>query len=223
MASSGQETLRDHILTLIEGSSEVLYPIGDEPLEPRENDVRAELVHLFVRCRESIQGEHPSAQSFESFFEENREIVEAWIDNYYVYPQLHAITGMVERTVLLAKFETTSTPSTQTNLYISEATECYVHGHMLAAVVIARAALEQSLKERLNDDSYRDYNLGQLLKAAEQKGRILSPSSIQIARALNKKCNTVMHNRPIQSNDDAFHILDGVRILLGEIYTARDG
>jgi hypothetical protein len=218
-----EETLREWILQLVEGSDQVLFAIGDEQIAPNENEARGTLVDLFVKCRESIQGDHPTAESFEDFFQENREVVEAWIDNYYVYPQLSTITSMVERTLLLAKFETTITPSEQTNLYISEATQCYIRGFMLAAVAVARAALEQSLKERLHEEAYQDWNLGQLLKVVEQRGVILPPHSVQIARDLNKRCNKVMHNRPIQSDDDAFHILDGVRFLLKEIYSPQDG
>ncbi|WP_109486247.1 hypothetical protein [Occallatibacter savannae] len=147
------EKLSEWMLQLTEGSEDVIYADEDGSIDPNENRVRGELVNLFVRCRQQVEGTTPSSDSFEEFVQNNRELVESWLDGYYVYPQLHAIPEMISRTLLLAKLDAISTPSEQTNQYIAEATRCYIHGFMLAAVAVARAAFEQALKERLSQAS----------------------------------------------------------------------
>jgi hypothetical protein len=177
---------------------------------------------LFVRCRESIQRKHSGAANFEAFAIENRHIIENWLDNYYFYPQLGDIPEMVQRTLVLADLEASSTPSAQTNAYISEASRCFVQGFMLAAVAMTRAALEQAFKEafrKLDGRETPDRNLGSLISGAERRGVILPAGLIGIAQTLNRKCNKVMHERPTATEDEAREIIFGVRALLTEIYS----
>jgi hypothetical protein len=73
---------------LVEGSREVLYAFDGEQVEPGENDERGDLIRLFVRCRESIQGKDLHSETFEEFARTHKDVVENWLDNYYFYPQL---------------------------------------------------------------------------------------------------------------------------------------
>jgi hypothetical protein len=210
------------MLQLTEGSEEIIYADEDGQIEPGENSARGELVDLFVRCRSKIEGQNTSSDSFEEFVQKNRDLVESWLDGYYVYPQLHAIPAMISRTLLLARLEAISTPSQQTNLYISEATRCYIHGFMLAAVAVTRAAFEQALKERLaqlHGTSYEGFNLGRLIRIAKKRGDVLTQDLLDMAAILNEACNQVMHTRPARNDDDALAIMDGIRFLIRELYS----
>lgn len=216
------DTLREHVLDMIEGADEVLYRIGDDQVEPGENAARGELVHLFIKCRESIEPNGPMQETFENFAQRNKKNVEEWLDNYYFYPQLWAIPEMVRRTLLLAKMDAMSVPSSQTNIYLSESTKCYIQGLSLPAVAMARAALEQSLKERfaqLRDLESEKLTLGSLIERAAQKNVILSPDLTGIARDLNRKCNQAMHNRPPRDEDAAREILVGIRSLIMNLFS----
>lgn len=224
MDEKRQERLSEWMLSLTEGSQAVIYSIGDEEVELSENDTRAEFVHLLVKCKESIQSKTPTLVTFESFFQENRDIAEAWLDGYYVYRQLGAIPGMIERTLQLSRLDATSIPSEQTTRYISEASKCYIQGFEIATVAMARAALEQAIKERfaqLNVPS-SGLVLGKLIKVAQSRNIVLSPDGINFARDLVNRCNAVMHRQPPYNKDAAWEILAGIRALLAEIYSSAE-
>jgi hypothetical protein len=219
------DTLREHVLDLIDGADEVLYQIGDDQVEPSENATRGNLIDLFVKCRESNEPNGPMQEAFENFAQRNKVNVEEWLDNYYFYPQLWAIPEMVRRTVLLSRMDATLTPSPQTNFYIAEASRCYIQGLLLGAVALARAALEQSLKEafeRLNVNLDNRARLRGLVGLAGKHG-IFTADEVRIAKGLVDECNRVMHARPARNEDDARVILIAVRSIITRVFSNEFG
>lgn len=192
--------------------------LGEE-VEGEEFDRRAEAVELLIKCRETITTDKVS---LDKFVEESRDKAELWLDSHYSFCQLCDVADMVRRTLQFSSFEATTIPSEQTALYISEASRTYIRGFLLSSVAMARCALEQALKERLAQFIHRgepDRTLNGLIELAAQKDSVLSRTSIKPARDLARKCNSVMHKRPVLGEREVFEILLGIRGLLIEIYS----
>ena len=82
---------------------------------------------------------------------------------------LRSVGSFVDRTMRLTKLRAATTPSKQTNYYIAEATRAYIYGLSMASVAMSRAALEQSLKERLGlQNSGEFYELKHLMLEASE-------------------------------------------------------
>jgi hypothetical protein len=193
-----------------------------EWVEGEEFDRRSEIVSLIVECRESITEDSPSLESLDEFVERNRNKAEDWLDSHYTWQQLGAVREMVRRTFQFSKLDAFTIPSEQTALYISEASRSYIHGFLLSSVAMGRCALEQALKEGLTRSNAKpdgDPGLLGLIEHAERRKAVLSPDSLNMARELGRKCNKVMHSRPVRSEEAVLNILDGIRGLLKEIYT----
>ena len=71
------------------------------------------------------------------------------LDAKYSQELLERVPLFVNRTLKLAVLESKYSASAQTNMYIQEAARAYIYGLPLASVAISRAALEQSLRDRL--------------------------------------------------------------------------
>ena len=199
------------------------YAVGDEQLDQSGFDLRGDIVHLLLKCRESIQNLGPEGvRTADEFVNQNRSRVEKWLDAHYVMESLGDIHSKVERTLRLSAIGAAETPSAQTNHYFAECNRCYIHGLVLSAVAMARAALEQSLKERfagLGDLESERLTLGSLIERAAQQNVVLSPDLTNMARELNRKCNQAMHNRPPRDENAALDILVGIRFLIMKLFS----
>ena len=204
---------------------EAWYPAHEgELVKGEEFERRAEIVALLIRCRETITAGNPSLSPLDEFVERKRELAEDWLDSCYTCDQLWAVPDMVKRTLKFSKLVATTIPSDQTALYIIEANRSYIQGFFLSSVAMARCALEQALKERLAafiDRREPDPTLRGLIELAEEEKFVLSPTSIPLARKLARKCNKVMHQRPVHGEEAAFEILVGIRGLIIEIYSSE--
>lgn len=219
-----EENLSQWLLLQAEAARPVMYGQGGEFLEGDRLELMENFVNWIVSSRESINPSHSSITEFDDFLIRNRKTVEDWLDAYYVFPQLGMISEMVQRTLKFTALEARVTSSTRTNIFLTEPTRCYIRGLCQSTVALGRAALEQSLKDvffRLDGPLSQDLSLGSLLFQAEQRGIFLSPDSMRIAKTINKKCNELLHNRPIRDEDEAWSILVGVRYLVAEIYSGQ--
>jgi hypothetical protein len=196
-----------------------------EDLSPEEREEAqstkqfvSDLAKFIVLSRE-ILVQDPLAQ-LDSFVQEHKDTVERLLDEHYVLQQIENVPDLVRRTLQLSQLNARSTPSRQTNRYISEASKAYIQGFPLASVAMSRAALEQALKERLGmQGDQHFYMLKNLLEEA-LKWNLLSPTGFYAARDLAKKCDAVLHERPVENEKEALTILSGVRSLLEEIYSS---
>ena len=154
----------------------------------------------------------------ETFVNEHRNTVEYLLDEHFAIQQLKNVSSLVRRTMKLAQLGTRDTPSKQTNRYIRESSRAYIHGLDLASIAMSRAALEQAFKEKLGKQGDKQYaKLRKLINDAKNGG-ILGKSDAEAAIDLANKCNTVMHERPIDDEDSAFEIFSAVRSMLEKIY-----
>jgi hypothetical protein len=136
---------------------------------------------------------------------------------------LKHVSQMVARTLMLAQLSASSAASQQTNRYVREATKCYIYGLPMSSVAMSRAALEQSLKDRLGKqgDGDRDTTFGELVTAA-QKWRILDSTDARAAKDLADKCNLLLHEKPME-RDKAFEVLVAIRSLIQKIFSSNPG
>jgi hypothetical protein len=147
-------------------------------------------------------------------------VVERQLDEHYVLQQIESVPALVRRTLKLSQLNARNTPSTQTNRDISEASRACIQGFQLASVAMSRAALEQAFKDRLGmQGGGYFYMLDGLMKDAV-KWNLLSPTGCSAAKDLVKRCDMVLHERPVEDEEAALTILIGVRSLLEEIYSA---
>ena len=157
----------------------------------------------------------------DSFVREKEDAIKHLLDEYYSLRQIEKVPSMVRRTLQLSRLSALQTPSAQTNRYISEAIRAYIQGFAVAATAISRSALEQALKEKLGmqgDGIYREFrDLANM--ALEQN--LLSRTGSKAAKDLARRCNLVLHERPLDDEDAAFTILVGVRSLLEELYSTK--
>lgn len=86
---------------------------------------------------------------------------------------------------------------------------------------MSRAALEQGLKEELGHQNGQDFvELNKLIDDAN-KWNILSTTGTKACRDLAKRCNSVLHEKPLQDDESALEILVGIRSLLEEIFSSE--
>jgi hypothetical protein len=88
---------------------------------------------------------------------------------------------------------------------------------------MSRAALEQALKDRLGRQGAGAYITFADLVTEARRCNILSVITARAARDLAKSCNDLLHEKPVENDDQALEILAAVRSLLQDIYSSRPG
>jgi len=145
------------------------------------------------------------------------------LDAKYSQELLERVPLFVNRTLKLAVLESKYSASAQTNMYIQEAARAYIYGLPLASVAISRAAMEQSLRDRLGYQQSADrISFDELIKEAQKYGLLTKdgPSHQGPAiRTVNKRCNEILHQRPV-SDDEAFELLSAARSVIEELHSA---
>ncbi len=139
------------------------------------------------------------------------------LDELYSRETLKGVRGMVERTLAFSRLSLADVPKGPALVYLREAARCYVLGLPQAAIALARAAVEASLKARsaglLGQDTVEDAKLGDLIDDIARRGRLLSPVHRTLAQRVQRAGNDVLHGKP--SNDEqAFSVLEAARTLV---------
>jgi hypothetical protein len=144
------------------------------------------------------------------------------LDTEYTRRFLGMVPGCVDRTLLLVSLEAKYKPSAQTNQYIREATKAYVLGLPLASVAMSRAALEQALRDRLalqQTDERKTFD--ELVKDA-QRWNLVSDGPRPSIREVNKRCNEVMHQKPV-NKEEALELLGAARSEIERLFSTDGG
>ena len=193
--------------------------------EEREEVTRSrQEIDLFVseviNSRETLTDSR--LKSIEKIVQSIPEVIEDFLDDYYTRELVNAVPGYVLRTLKFSRMESARTPSPVTNTYLREATRAYIVGFPQACVALCRAALEQGLKENLGRQLLGHYiEFDELLKEA-RKFNLLDKITEKAARDIAKKANDVLHEKPVDL-DKALTVLEGLRALLPQIYSAKGG
>lgn len=120
------------------------------------------------------------------------------LDDYFAR---HLVAQMPSIVVRIRRFEPVVVPDGPpklVNLYLSEAVRCYIFGLNQGAVTLARAAVEQGLRERVPYAGQMEWTLKELIKAAE-KFKLLEPAYLQMAKNVQNRGNQVLHSKPCDS------------------------
>jgi hypothetical protein len=145
------------------------------------------------------------------------------LDARYSEEMLEAVPLFVDRTLKLAVLVSNYPASEQTNLYIHEAARAYIYGLPLASVAMSRAAMEQSLRDRLGyQQSDERISFDDLVKKAQTYGLLPRERQNPVGpgiRTVNKRCNEVLHQGPV-SDDEAFELLTAARSVIEELHSA---
>lgn len=143
-----------------------------------------------------------------------------WIvDWWYSKECIERIPGLVDRFLKLSPVLMQVRPAApRINVYLREATRCYLYELSSASVALARAALEAGLDEHLQRRLGHVPNLdlaGKISQAA--RFNLLRRETASFADSVRHAANQVLHEEPC-SEQQAFDVLIQARKALIELY-----
>jgi hypothetical protein len=140
------------------------------------------------------------------------------LDEFYCRDLLKAIPGIVERTAKLSHL-TLSGISKSEFVYLREAATCYLLGLPAAAVALARAAIENSLRRKLakffGKAAVDGEALNNLLDMS-RRGKTLSDKGRDLARKVRVAAKIVLHAEP-GAEPDALGVLEDAKTVILEL------
>jgi hypothetical protein len=97
-------------------------------------------------------GDEPTARWLNSNSEKHPKLIEYLLDELYTRDFLEKARKMVDSTMKLSAMITWRTPDPEVNIYLREATRCYIAGFLESSVALSRSALEIALRHRLEGE-----------------------------------------------------------------------
>jgi len=146
---------------------------------------------------------------------------EWFADDFYTREVVANVPSMVSRFVSLSPVLVGVVPSEEPSTYLREASRCFIYGFFLAAIALARAALEAGLNRRLGIvvPLAKDKTLYEKIEcAARSSPQLLSPETASLAHNVRTAANEVLHDEPTMQQDQAFGVLVQTRGVLKELY-----
>ena len=140
------------------------------------------------------------------------------VDWWYCKDLVERIEPANEKFSKLTPILVRVTKNQEVNVYLREATQCYLFGFFQASTTLFRTALETGLKDCFDRKlrSSPEINLYDLIGQAVQKG-ILDGAVAYMAHEVREAANKVIHEEPI-TEGQAFDILVKTRKVLEELY-----
>ena len=141
-------TLSQEVQTFIDSwaHDSDLAPEEHEETEKIRRVVRATVDDIITSREMVTEGKFAP---FEKMLAVTPNLIDELLDERFTRDVINAVPGYVRRTMQLSRLEGCRIPSKMTNRYLQEAARTYIFGLPQAAVALCRAALEQSLKEKL--------------------------------------------------------------------------
>jgi hypothetical protein len=193
-----------------------LPPEEHEETEKIRRVVRA-TVDDIIASREMVTEE--KFAPFEKMLAATPNLIDELLDERFTRDVVSAVPGYVRRTMQLSRLEGSRIPSKMTNRYLQEAARTYIFGLPQASVALCRAALEQSLKEKLKIQGASTFvTMNSLLKKAVESG-VIDEVIRQTARTIANEADTVLHEKPADLSK-AYEVLLMLRGVLQHIYAA---
>jgi len=191
---------------------------------PSEED--QQMSELFRTITETVfhsrQGFTDCIEAAEMLVQIAPDFVADQLDDLITRRLVGEVPGMVRRIIKLSRLTAQKRPSQATSIYIQEAARAYIYGLTQASVAMSRAALEQALKEQLARQGKGEFIAFQELVDEATKWKILDKVSARAVRDTVKKADDVLHEAPTDEAG-ALQVLDAVRGLLQQIYSAEGG
>lgn len=145
------------------------------------------------------------------------------VDEFYCREWLRAVPAQVERTRALAHFTLTEISDPEAFVSLREAANCYIAGFPIAAIALARAAVEgpvrKAVSKHLGKARTEDDLLFDLLRDAERL-RLISKEGLQRAHRVRKAAGTMLHKDP-QAEYDPLAILEDAKRVVLELEARR--
>ena len=190
----------------------------DEPPAVSEED-REKIQRMFQVAISSLEGfAEPYAKRLLELLQEHRDTWEWFADDFYGREVVRTIPGMVNRFLRLAPVLVGVIPSREVQIYLREATRCFIYGFFQASIALCRAAVESGLNEhwrrRFGDVS--ELNLAEKIDRAE-KFRLINHDAAIMARKVKDAARKVLHQKPAKTSL-AFDTLVLARGFLKSIY-----
>jgi hypothetical protein len=158
---------------------------------------------------------------FRDFFKKWPDLWLWSVDWWYCKDAMDRIPQITKRFEKLSPILTQVTHRKEVNVYLREATQCYLYGFFQASTVLFRTALETGLRDfcerKLGSrPTGTDVNLDDLITQTV-RFHLLSEEAGAMASRVRKTANKVVHDEPV-SEEKAFDVLVQTRFVLEEIY-----
>lgn len=184
-------------------------------------DLGGQVRELLGKVIESLEGLAPAET--ENLHRILKEWAELWvwsIDWWYCKDAMTRIPEITDRFEKLSPILTRVTHRKEVNVYLREATQCYLYGFFQASTALFRTALETGLRDfcvrKLGAKPGIGVDLDDLITQAV-RFHLLSQESGAMATRVRKIANRVVHDKPIDEGQ-AFEVLVQTRRVLEEIY-----
>ncbi|HEV2399924.1 MAG TPA: hypothetical protein VGS27_23485 [Candidatus Sulfotelmatobacter sp.] len=165
-------------------------------------------------------GDNATAKWLHLNIERHPKIVEYLLDEFYTRDFLKKARKMVDRTIQLTAMIPKSTPDKGVNLYLREATRCYIGGFWDSSVALSRTTLEIALRHRLKEGQGflpTDDKFETVIEYA-YLCRVIDSLHHEMAEDVRKKGNDVVHGSPA-NEDIAGRVLSNTRGVLEYLYS----
>ncbi len=139
-------------------------------------------------------------------------------NHVYCREFLEKVPEMVERTLALKKLPYSMSTDAEWWAYLRESANCLIYGLSLAAIALARAAMESRLREVYtrfhkiyNEEERRQPDLDIVIDRLYAQ-QALSPDSRDDAHKVRKAANKVLHEHP--RTDEALEVFNAARLVI---------
>lgn len=171
------------------------------------------LLHQYV-------GLHCVFESDYRFSAQGERSMAEFLDDALCRSLIRAVPDMVKRMVTLERVMTVRSHSAHVQAYFEQSTRCYILGLSAAAVAIARACLEQALRETITIPHTTTLDLQDLITASARCKTLHGPH-LQMAKEVQRIGNKVLH-RESCTDSAALDAVLKVRALVEELYRPAD-
>jgi hypothetical protein len=181
--------------------------------------------HALIRRLEGILLESYEALSVEEgmqvhqVFSAEGDACEYLLDDYFSRHLVSKIPEIIARVMRFDPILVYTLPAGPVNAYLREAVRCYVHGLHQGAVVLARAAMELGLRERVPYALQNRWTLDELVDASG-RFKVLDGAHLQMATDVQHCGNEVLHQKPCSPNN-AYEALMKARAVLEQLFGER--
>ena len=175
------------------------------------------LIHVAAQSLEGFA--EPWAKKLVELLRQDPDLWEWVVDEFYSRQVIDSLRGLNGRFLRLSPILIGIVPSKEVNLYLREATRCYIYGSFEASIALSRAALEAGLNEYLKRrlGAVPSQKLIEKVKKANL-WKLLTSVSAGMAEDVSKAAGMVLHQRPAKSDQLAFDTLVRARGVLRELY-----
>jgi len=187
---------------------------------PETGDQVRELLESVIHSLEGL-----SSPKVEQLHEILRGWPQLWtwsVDWWYCKDAIDRIPEITTRFGKLEPILTRVTPSAEANLYLREASQCFLYGFFQGSTALSRAAMEAGLNDHLKRKlgSVPDVSLNQKVRQAARFSMISAPTE-GMANEVIAAAGMVLHDSPT-SGSLAFDTLSRARGGLKELYGEKE-